>query len=108
MQTPYVRPQENGNRPDVRWAAIGDGAGRGSRVEGEDLFHLAARRWTDRGLDAARHQHELIPGPVVHLHTDHAVQGLGSASVGPGVLPRHRLELGPARFTFVLTPLGPE
>jgi beta-galactosidase len=108
MQTPYVRPQENGNRADVRWAAIGDGAGRGIRVEGGDVFHLAARRWTDRKLDAARHQHELTPDPVVHLHTDHAVQGLGSAAVGPGVLPKHRLELGPARFTFVLTPLGPE
>jgi beta-galactosidase len=43
---------------------------------------------------------------VVHLHTDHAVQGLGSAAVGPAVLPRHRLEVGAARFTFVLTPLG--
>ncbi|MCX5060189.1 DUF4981 domain-containing protein [Streptomyces sp. NBC_00201] len=106
MQTPYVRPQENGNRADVRWAAIGDGAGRGIRVEGGEVFHLAARRWTDRRLDAARHQHELIPDPVVHLHTDHAVQGLGTAAVGPGVLPPHRLELGPARFTFVLTPLG--
>ncbi|WP_310591763.1 hypothetical protein [Streptomyces resistomycificus] len=52
MQTPYVRPQDKGNRTDVRWAAIGDGAG--------------------------------------------------------GVMPRHRLELGPAGFTFELTQLGPE
>ncbi|MET9883161.1 hypothetical protein ABZZ20_08335 [Streptomyces sp. NPDC006430] len=27
---------------------------------------------------------------------NHAVQGLGTAAVGPGVLPQHRLELGPA------------
>lgn len=27
--TPYVRPQENGNRTDVRWVALTDGRGRG-------------------------------------------------------------------------------
>jgi beta-galactosidase len=105
MQTPYVRPQENGNRADVRWVTIGDDDRARLRIEGEEPFHLAARRWTDRQLDAARHQTDLVPGPVVHLHTDHAVQGLGSAAVGPGVLPQYRLELGPADFGFILTAL---
>ncbi|MEV4560697.1 glycoside hydrolase family 2 TIM barrel-domain containing protein [Kitasatospora sp. NPDC049285] len=105
LQTPYVRPQENGNRADVRWFEIGDGAARGLRVTGEQPFQLAARRWTDRELAAAAHPTVLTPGPVVHLHTDHAVQGLGSASCGPGILPQHRLELGPADFALVLTPL---
>uniref|UniRef100_A0AAU2VED9 Beta-galactosidase n=1 Tax=Streptomyces sp. NBC_00003 TaxID=2903608 RepID=A0AAU2VED9_9ACTN len=105
LQTPYVRPQENGNRADIRWAALTDRAGNGLRVAGEEPFHFAARRWTDRQLDAARHHIDLVPGPVIHLHTDHAVQGLGTAAVGPGVLPQYRLELAPADFTFVLTPL---
>ena len=105
LHTPYVRPQENGNRADTRWATFTDGAGNGLRVVGEEPFHFAARRWTDRQLDAARHDSELVPGPVIHLHTDHAVQGLGTAAVGPGVLPRYRLELGPADFAFVLTPV---
>jgi len=105
LQTPYVRPQENGNRADTRWAAFTDDAGNGLRVVGEQPFHFAARRWTDRQLDAARHHSDLVPGPVIHLHTDHAVQGLGTAAVGPGVLPRYRLEVGPADFAFVLTAL---
>ncbi|MER7581157.1 glycoside hydrolase family 2 TIM barrel-domain containing protein [Kitasatospora sp. NPDC097691] len=104
LQTPYVRPQENGNRMDVRWAEIGDGSA-AVRVRGEELFHFSARRWTDRELAAARHRTEPAPGPVVHLHTDHAVQGLGSAACGPGVLPQHRLEVGTADFTLLLTPL---
>ncbi len=58
----------------------------------------------DRQLDVAQHQTELTPGPLVHLHTDHAVQGVGSAACGPGVLPQHRLELGTADFTLNLTP----
>ncbi|MFD5593132.1 glycoside hydrolase family 2 TIM barrel-domain containing protein [Streptomyces griseorubiginosus] len=105
LQTPYVRPQDNGNRAEVRWAEIVDGAGAGLRVEGAELFNLAARRWTDRQLAEARHQTDLTAGPTVHLHTDHVVQGLGSGAVGPGVLPEHRLEVRPADFTFVLTAL---
>ncbi|MBW8817607.1 MAG: DUF4981 domain-containing protein, partial [Streptomyces sp.] len=106
-QTPYVRPQENGNRADVRWATFTDGAGNGLRIASEVPFHVAARRWTDRHLDAARHNNELVPGPAIHLHTDHAVQGLGTAAVGPGVLPQYRLELRSADFAFTLTPISP-
>lgn len=32
LQTPYVRPQENGNRADIRWATFTDQAGNGLRV----------------------------------------------------------------------------
>ncbi|GAA2295661.1 glycoside hydrolase family 2 TIM barrel-domain containing protein [Streptomyces hawaiiensis] len=108
LQTPYVRPQDNGNRADVRWAEIVDEKGAGLRVEGAELFNLAARRWSDRHLAEARHQTDLTAGPTVHLHTDHVVQGLGSGAVGPGVLPGYRLEVGPADFTFVLTALPAE
>ncbi|WP_194922536.1 glycoside hydrolase family 2 TIM barrel-domain containing protein [Catenulispora pinisilvae] len=107
MQTPYVRPQENGNRADVRWATFTDKAGNGLRIASEDPFQLTARRWTDRQLDAARHHSELMPGPMLHLHTDHAIQGLGSAACGPGVLPQYRLELTSADFAFTLTPHTP-
>jgi beta-galactosidase len=107
LQTPYVRPQENGNRADVRWAELTDSAGRGLRIEGEPHFNLAARRWSDQQLAAARHQPDLIAEPVVHLHTDHAVQGIGTAACGPGTLPQYRLEVRPARFTLTLSALEP-
>ncbi|MFD9303420.1 hypothetical protein ACFWCB_12330 [Streptomyces sp. NPDC060048] len=53
LQTHYVRPQENGNRADLRWVTCTDGAGNGLRVVGEEPFRFAARRWTDQQLDAA-------------------------------------------------------
>ncbi|WP_369779945.1 hypothetical protein [Streptomyces sp. R33] len=83
LQTPYVRPQENGNRADSRWATFTDRAGNGPSVVGEEPFHFAARRWTDQQLDAARHHSDLVPGPVIHLRTDRAVQGLGTAAGDP-------------------------
>jgi beta-galactosidase len=106
LQTPYVRPQDNGNRAEVRWAELTDEAGRGVRIAGTPVFNLAARRWTDQQLAEARHQTDLIAEPILHLYTDHAVQGLGSAAVGPGVLPQYRLELAPVEFEFRLAPVS--
>ncbi|HEU5355433.1 MAG TPA: glycoside hydrolase family 2 TIM barrel-domain containing protein [Actinocrinis sp.] len=105
LQTPYVRPQENGNRADVRWAELTDPHPKGAaglRIEAEPLMNLAVRRYSDQHLAQARHLPELIPDSVIHLHTDHAVQGLGTAAVGPGVLPQHRLTVRAAEFALTL------
>jgi len=106
LQTPYVRPQDNGNRAEVRWAEVTDSAGAGVRIEGEPLFNFAARPWSDRQLAAARHQSDLEPEGSIFLRTDHVVQGVGSAAVGPGVLPQYRLEVRPAEFALTLAPLS--
>ncbi|MEO3768463.1 glycoside hydrolase family 2 TIM barrel-domain containing protein [Streptomyces sp. B5E4] len=102
LQTPYVRPQENGARARVRWAEL-TGAGAGLRVEGEPEFALTARRWTTAELDAATHRTDLVPGDRVHVTLDHARHGIGSASCGPGVLPQYELTARPAAFTFVFS-----
>ncbi|MFD0273597.1 glycoside hydrolase family 2 TIM barrel-domain containing protein [Kitasatospora sp. NPDC127111] len=98
MQTPYVRPQENGVRTDVRWAEIG-----GLRVEGDPAFHLTARRWTTEQLHAATHLTGLTPGDTVWVNLDHALHGIGSTSCGPGPLPQYHLRAEPAEFSFVFS-----
>ncbi|MGW3007740.1 glycoside hydrolase family 2 TIM barrel-domain containing protein [Streptomyces sp. NPDC001219] len=105
LQTPYVRPQENGARPGVRWAELTRTDGSGLRIEGDPDFFLTARRWSTEELTAARHTTDLRPGEGLWVHLDHAQHGIGSQSCGPGVLPRHRLEVAPARFSFVFSSL---
>ncbi|MFF8369659.1 glycoside hydrolase family 2 TIM barrel-domain containing protein [Streptomyces lydicus] len=105
LQTPYVRPQENGARPGVRWAQLTRTDGSGLRIEGDPDFFFSARRWTDEELTAARHTTDLRAGEELWLHLDHALHGIGSQSCGPGVLPQHRLEVAPARFSFVFSSL---
>ena len=39
---PYVRPQENGNRTDVRWAAVTDSSGNGLLFKGMPLIEVTA------------------------------------------------------------------
>ncbi|MFG2884567.1 glycoside hydrolase family 2 TIM barrel-domain containing protein [Streptomyces sp. NPDC048297] len=102
LQTPYVRPQENGARADVRWAELG-----GLRVEGDPEFSFTARRWTTERLDAAAHRSDLTPGETVWVNLDHGQHGLGSQSCGPGPLPQYYLRAEPARFSFVFSPAEP-
>ena len=104
LQTPYVFPQENGHRGEVRWATLTTVSGDGVRIEGEPLFGLTARRWTTEQVDAARHTGDLRPGDRIWLNLDLAQQGLGSASCGPGVLPRYRLHPAPATFRLTFAP----
>jgi beta-galactosidase len=106
LQTPYVRPQENGARADVRWAELRRDDGSGLRVDGSPVFWLTARPWSTEALDAAEHTHELVRGDTLWLHLDHAVHGVGSHACGPEVLPDFRLEAAPAAFSFTFTPLG--
>ncbi|MDT0466503.1 glycoside hydrolase family 2 TIM barrel-domain containing protein [Streptomyces gibsoniae] len=101
LQTPYVKPQENGARADVRWAEIG-----GLRIEGDPEFWFSARRWTNEELDAAGHLTDLTPGDRVWVNLDHGQHGIGSQSCGPGPLPQYFLRVEPTEFSFVFSPAG--
>lgn len=98
LQTPYVRPQENGARADVRRVELG-----GLRIEGDPEFWFTARPWTSEQLDAARHLTDLVPGDTVWVNLDHAQHGIGSQSCGPGPLPQYALWAEPAEFSFVFS-----
>jgi beta-galactosidase len=104
MQTPYVRPQENGARADVRWAELRDAEGGGLRVTAlSDPFWFTARRWTSQHLDAAAHTTDLVAGDTVWVNLDHGQHGIGSQSCGPGPLPQYHLTVAPAEFSLAFT-----
>ncbi len=105
MQTPYVFPQENGSRADVEWAEITGHGGTGLRIEGSPSFALTARRWTSEQLHAARHTTDLEPGENVWVNIDHAQNGVGTASCGPGVLEKYQLHVKATDFSFILKPI---
>ncbi|MEU6712001.1 glycoside hydrolase family 2 TIM barrel-domain containing protein [Nonomuraea sp. NPDC046802] len=99
LQTPYVYPQENGHRADVRWAELGP-----FTVSGDPVFGMTVRRWSAGELTAARHRPDLVPGERVHLHLDLAQQGIGTATCGPGTLPAYDLKAGPVTLRLRFEP----
>ncbi|MEV5396958.1 glycoside hydrolase family 2 TIM barrel-domain containing protein [Streptomyces cellulosae] len=76
--TPYIRPQENGNKTDVRWAALTDRSGRGLLVTGEPLVEINASHFTPEDLSAGvRHDYQLTPRDAVVLRVNHRQMGVG-------------------------------
>ena len=59
--TPYLLPQESGNRTGVRWAEVTDSRGRGLRFLGQEM-EFNALPWTAHEIENAAHGDEL-PAP---------------------------------------------
>jgi beta-galactosidase len=108
LQTPYVFPQENGQRAGVRWATLLDPRGSGLRVTAAPTTGLTVRRWSPESLDRARHTVELADEGLLFVHLDDAQQGIGTASCGPGVLPRYQLVPERRTFSITLAEIDPE
>ncbi|MFI1922013.1 glycoside hydrolase family 2 TIM barrel-domain containing protein [Streptomyces sp. NPDC020377] len=76
--TSYLRPQENGNKTDVRWVALTDGTGTGLLVSGEPLLEFNASHFTPEDLSVgARHDYQLTPRKEVVLRLNHRQMGVG-------------------------------
>ncbi|WP_222618067.1 glycoside hydrolase family 2 TIM barrel-domain containing protein [Nakamurella sp. PAMC28650] len=98
LQTPYVFPQENGNRRGVRWVEITDGR-TGFALIGKPIIDITLRPWSSHSLSEARHPHELVPDGLLHLDVDAALAGVGTASCGPGILPVYEVTARPVTLT---------
>lgn len=102
---PYILPQEHGNKTDVRWLALHDGAGQGVRFAATGrLMEASASHFTAADLYAAKHTTDLTPRPEVHVNLDYAQRGLGTASCGPDALPQYRIQPGTYRLDFSVSP----
>ncbi len=75
----YMRPQENGNRTDIRWVTMTNGEGKGIKVEttGETLLNTSAWPYTLQDLDEAEHIHELPKRDTITFNIDYKQRGVG-------------------------------
>jgi len=105
---PYILPQENGSKADVRWAAVTDARGVGLLAVGDVPMQMSALPYTDQELTLAKHTHELRPGGNTIFHVDHAFHGLGSNSCGPRPLDQYHLKPEITHFAVRLMPVALE
>jgi beta-galactosidase len=96
----YLRPQESGNKTDVRWAKLTDGLGRGIIFKG-DKFEFSALNYTPAELESALHPHEL-PAPFRVIARVNMMQmGVGGDdSWGAKTHEEFLLPRGPLSFSF--------
>jgi beta-galactosidase len=100
METPYVVPQENGNRSGVRCFTLDFEAGQGSlRIVPEGSCNISVSRYTQENMLKALHTPDLAdaskgPEGCYFLNIDIAQRGVGTATCGPDTLEKYRVRPG--------------
>ena len=105
MDTPYLFPQDHGGRGGCTSLDLGRPGDTGPTLgfTAADPFAFSLLRYDQERLTAATHRHHLVPDPErLHLHLDHRVRGLGSASCGPPLPPRYEVAVEPFAFSLTL------
>jgi len=109
---PYIRPQENGNKTDVRWLALTNKEGIGLLVVGDPLLSVSAHHFLPEDFDSGdkkrqRHTSDLIHRDLVNLNLDYKQMGVGGdTSWGALPHPQYRLPAQEYSYSFKLRPFS--
>lgn len=72
----YVRPQEMGNKTDVRWAAWVNDAGIGLMAIGRPQINASAWPWTLTDIEKANHINDLSARETITVNIDYGQTGV--------------------------------
>jgi beta-galactosidase len=104
----YSQPQESGNKVEVRWVALTNGAGIGLLAVGQPLFAVNALHHSAEDLDQAGHDHHMPARSEVFVNLDLKQMGLGGDDSW-GALPHEEFRLPastPYSYRFRLRPFS--
>lgn len=107
LYTPYVKPQENGNRTEVRRAAFHDLHMAGLFVGGLPMFDFSAHRFTAEDIAVAKHPHEIRRRDNITLNLDWKQCGIGTGSCGSGTAEQYRIPAAPFKFSLRFRTFAP-
>lgn len=119
LNTPYIYPQANGNRGEVRWCKFSverfeakqnerADALRDSLVilAGDRPLNFSASYFSDEQVSQARHNDELVPEDSITVNLCPQVLGLGSNSWGSEVLDSYRVRFEDFSHEIFMLPGG--
>lgn len=107
MYEPYIRPQDSGNRCEVRYAAFTDDEGDGLKfIFKNGYFNFNARNYSQRLLQNAKHREDLHDQNTVVINIDGFTRGTGTASCGPDILSKYEIDGSKGlSFSFNVVPV---
>ena len=102
-QVDYVRPQDNGNRCDVRWLSLLSDLC-SLRINGCQPLCIRVWNYGEEDLNV-KHPHELPRGEFVNLNIDLNIHGVGGADAwGKRTLPEYTIDGNlPHHYSFILS-----
>jgi len=120
---PYLRPQENGNKTDVRWMKMSNAQGDGLMFEGKQLLEVSAHhavledfesplrsngKYAEgvRPADVQRHTYDVPSRHLTSVDVDFKQMGVGGDnSWGATTHEQYRLTDKSYEYGFVIRPL---
>jgi beta-galactosidase len=109
---PYIRPQESGNKSDVRWATLTNDEGFGLKVTGKQPLCITASDVDKTTIDPGMNKHQMHNSDVVRstwavfLNIDLAQRGVGGDnSWGAAPHAPYLLNAGHYSYGFTLSPV---
>ena len=102
---PYARPQETGNKTDVRWLSLSDGEGTEVEITGvSQPIAFSALHYAPEDLDPGltrkmQHTIDAIPQKDVFLHVDLKQRGLGGDNSW-GMFPYNPYRLWDKKYSY--------
>lgn len=79
---PYIKPQENGNKADVRWAAVTNALGTGLFIGGLPMLDVSVSHYSTDNLTKAKHTFDLVRLNETIVNMDYQQAPLGNHSCG--------------------------
>ncbi len=102
LHTPYTRPQENGQRTDVRMLTLISANGERLEILSDRLFGFTLRPYRSESLERARHAEDLTHENLWELTLDHVHRGVGGDnSWGLDVHEQYRIPNQPLKTRFL-------
>ena len=100
---PYIRPQENGNKTDVRWATLSNKTNSGIIIFGLPRFNLSTHHYTLENLTNATHTYMVKEEGPITVNIDHKIMGLGGDdSWNPRTHEEYLVKPGLYHFSYIL------
>ena len=107
----YMRPQENGNKTDVRWVKLTNAAGVGLMAVGSPTLNVTARHYTKGDMENAAYTFQMKRHPEIYLNLDWKEMGAGgidSWSLNAYPMAAYRIPSGEEHsYSYRLTPVAP-
>ncbi|MBT2757805.1 DUF4981 domain-containing protein [Mesobacillus foraminis] len=106
---PYIKPQENGNKSDVRWATVTNNLGVGLLFKGRSLLNASVSHYSVQDLTQAYNAIDLKGRKETFVNLDDEQSGIGNHSCGYApTLQKYLVEAKERVFSYSISPISLE
>ncbi|MCW5516411.1 glycoside hydrolase family 2 TIM barrel-domain containing protein [Muriicola sp. Z0-33] len=108
---PYIRPQENGNRTDIRTVSFTNDNGKGIIISAGQPFEFSAHHQYNSDFDEGptknqRHTYDIPERDLININIDYKQMGVGGDNSW-GLMPHKEYQILPTdlSYSFIITPV---